>query len=174
MIQKYSRYLILTEFFNTPRKNFYIREISRLTGLAQPSVINHLKALVKEGLILREKRGLYHSFRANRDNPLFRIYKKNHLLLELQNSGFIDYVYDSCVPDCIILFGSASKGEDIEESDIDLYVRAKIKKLDLKKYEKRFDRKINLFFEEKFSKLSSELKNNILNGIVLNGYLKVF
>jgi len=174
MLEKYSRYRILQEFFNSPTKNFQMRELSRLTKIAQQSVINHLNALLKEGLIKKEKNGIYPSFKANRDNELFRLYKKNDLILKLQQNSIISYIYDSCMPDAIILFGSASKGEDIEGSDIDLFLQAKEKKLNFDKYEKILNRKISLFFEEDFSKLSKELKNNILNGIVLKGYMKVF
>ena len=78
------------------------------------------------------------------------------------------------MPDAIILFGSAAKGEDLKESDIDLFVLAEEKKLDLQKYEKLLGRKINILAEESFSKLSKELRNNIINGIILYGYLKVF
>ena len=174
MIQKYSRYRILQEFFNFPRKDFQMRELSRRTKIAQPSVINHLKALLDEKLIIKEKKGIYPTFRANRDNEAFKLYKKFDLILKINQRGLIDYIYDNCVPDCIILFGSSSKGEDIEESDIDLFIQAKEKKLNIKKYEKLLNRKITLFFEENFSKLSKELKNNILNGIILKGYIKVF
>lgn len=174
MLQKYSRYKILLEFFDSPRKDFQMREVSRRTKIAQPSVINHLKALAKEKLIVKEKKGIYPAFKANRDNELFRLYKKLNIIQRIYSNGLIDYIYDSCMPDVIILFGSAAKGEDIEESDIDLFVQAKEKKLVLSKYEKTLNRSIVLFFEENFSRLSSELKNNILNGTVLRGYIKVF
>ena len=174
MIQKYSRYKILQQFFDFPRKNFQMREISRKTKISQPSVINHLNALLKEKLLLKEKKGIYFSFQANRENELFKLYKKFDLIYKLNNNGLLDYIYDACTPNAIILFGSASKGEDIEESDIDLFVQSQQKKLNLEKYEKILNRKINLFFEEKFAKLSNELKNNILNGILLRGYIKAF
>ncbi len=174
MIQNYSRYAILQEFFDFPRKDFQMRELSRRTKIAQPSVINHLKALVKENLILKEKKGTYPTFRANRDYEMFRLYKKINLILRLKQSNLLDYIQDSCMPDAIILFGSASKGEDIEESDIDIFIQAPEKKLAIEKYEKLLNRKITLFFEENFSKLSKELKNNILNGVILKGYIKVF
>ena len=77
------------------------------------------------------------------------------------------------MPSVIILFGSASRGEDLKESDLDIFLECKETKLNAEKYEKELNRKINLFFGE-FNKLSSELKNNILNGTVLKGYLKVF
>jgi predicted nucleotidyltransferase len=174
MIQEYSRYKILQAFFDFPRRNLQVREISRLIGLAQPSVVLHLARLAKEGFVIREKKSIYFSYRANRDNEMFKLYKKMFLFVRLEECGLLDYVYDSCMPDSIILFGSASKGEDIEESDIDIFVQAREKKTNLDKYEKILNRKITLFFKEDFSKLSNELKNNILNGQVLRGYLKVF
>jgi predicted nucleotidyltransferase len=174
MIQKYSRYRVLQLFFDFPRKDFHMRDISRRVKLAQPSVINHLKELVKENLIIREKKGLYPTYGANRDTEMFKTYKKFDMIRRIRETKLLDYVYDSCLPDSIILFGSASKGEDIEESDIDLFIQAPEKKLKLEKYEKLLNRKISLFFEVDFSKLSKELKNNLLNGIILKGYLKVF
>ena len=174
MIQKYNKYIILQEFFYFPRKDFQMREISRITKIAQPSVINYLKSLIDEGLIVKEKKGIYPSFKANRDNESFKLYKKLNLIQQIYKSHLISYIYDSCLPSTIILFGSASKGEDIEESDIDLFIQSKEKKLELDKYEKILNREISLFFEENFSRLNKELKNNILNGIIIKGYIKVF
>ena len=174
MIEKYSRYRILQEFFDFPRKNFQIREISRKTEISQPSVINHLKELVKEGLIIKEKIGIYPTYKANRENEFFKTYKKADLILRINQAGLVDYIQDSCLPNSILLFGSASKGEDIEESDIDLFIQSLEKKLKLEKYEKLLNRKISLFFEENFSKLNPELKNNIINGTIIKGYLKIF
>lgn len=174
MLHNYSSYRILQEFFKYPTTNFQMRQISRNTKISQPSVINHLKTLEKEGFILRENKGIYPTLRANRDNPLFKLYKRNDWILTLNASGLIDYLNDSCMPEVIILFGSCSKGEDIESSDVDIFVQCSEKKLNLSKYEKLINRKISIFYEENFSKLSKELKNNILNGMVLKGYLQVF
>ena len=174
MLQKYTRYIILREFFDYPTKFFQMREISRRTKISQPSVLNHLRELVKEGLVLKEKKSVYPTYRANRENEWFRHYKKIDILLRIKDISLLDYLYDNTMPNVIILFGSASKGEDIESSDIDLFIQAPQKKLDLQRYERKINRKINLFFEEDFSKLSNELKNNILNGIILKGYLKFF
>lgn len=174
MLQNYSRYRILQEFFDFPRKDFQMRDLSRRTKIAQPSVIIHLKALLKENLIVKEKKGIYPTFRANREDEMFKFYKKTNLILRIKQIGLLDYLQDSCMPDVIILFGSASKGEDIEESDIDLFMQAPEKKLKLEKYEKSLNRRITLFFVENFSRLSNELKNNLLNGIIFRGYIKVF
>ncbi|MFH1511369.1 MAG: nucleotidyltransferase domain-containing protein [Candidatus Woesearchaeota archaeon] len=79
-----------------------------------------------------------------------------------------------CSPDGIILFGSCAKGEDTETSDLDLYIQSSEIKLDLGKFEKELHRRIQLFFSERIEKIPKELRNNILNGIKLDGYIKVF
>ena len=174
MIQKYSRYKILQVFFDFPRKNFQIRELVRIVGISQPSVTNHIAELVKEGFVLKREEGIYPSYVANREFDKFKLYKKTNIIHRIYSSGLLDFIYDSCVPSSVVLFGSCAKGEDIEESDVDIFVQASGKKLDLVKYEKILKRDINIFFEPDFSKLNKELKNNILNGCLLKGYLKVF
>ena len=174
MIQKYSRYRILQEFFDSPHKNLHIREISRKTKITQPSTSIHLKALVSERLILKEKKGIYPTYKANRDYELFKVYKQLNLILRIHETNLLDYIFDACSPRVVILFGSASLGEDVETSDLDLFIDSQKVELHLEKYEKLLKRKINPFFEENFTRLSNELKNNILNGIVLKGYLKVY
>ena len=174
MIQNYIRYNVLSVFFDSPTKGFQIREISRLIHLGQPSVTNHLNALEREGFIIKDNKGIYPSFKANREDNSFKLYKKFDIILRINSSRLLDYLYNNCLPSSMILFGSASKGEDIEISDIDIFIQSKEKKLNLDKYEKVLNRKISLFFKEDFDKLTKEMKNNILNGIMLNGYIKVF
>ncbi len=174
MLQKYSSYKLLQEFFNSPKKNFQMRELSRKIKLAQSSVINHLNTLAKEKIILKEKKGIYPSFRANRENEEFKLLKKQNLLWRIHKSKLLDYLEEKIKPDCIILFGSASKGEDTEESDIDLFIQAKETSLNLENYEKTLNRKINPLFEAKLKTLNKELLNNLINGQVLYGYLQVF
>ncbi len=174
MVQKNSRELILTEFFDFPRKDFQMRELSRRTGVAQPSVINHLDILVGEGLILKERKSIYPSFRANRENINFKLLKRQKLIWRMRTLGLLDYLETEYTPNCIILFGSGSRGEDTEESDLDIFIQAEENELNLQKYEKKLNRKISLLFEPKIDALSKELLNNLINGQVLSGYLKVF
>lgn len=174
MLQNYSRYRLLQEFFGSPKKNFHLRELSRRLKLGPVSVITHLKALEKDGLVLKEKTGLYPTFRANRDNDEFKLLKKQNLVWRLHKCGLVSFLEEKLKPNCIVLFGSASRGEDIETSDIDIFVQAGGEtELDFKKYENALNRKINLFFEPNLASLSKELLNNIINGSVLYGYLKV-
>ncbi len=173
MIQNYITYKVLKLFFDHPTKHFQLREISRILKLGLPSVRNHTKKLEKEGFVKKEKFGVYESYVSTK-NEIFKIYKRNDILLELHDSGLVEFLSDNLVPDAIVLFGSASRGEDIEGSDIDLFLVAKESEIDLKKFEEKLKRKISLHFESNVSKTPKELLNNIINGIVVYGYLKVF
>jgi predicted nucleotidyltransferase len=174
MLQNYSRYRILQEFFESPKKDFYIRALSRATKIAAPSIMNHLDALLREGYIIREKNGIYPSFRANTDNCYYRLLKQQNLVFMLKKSGLLEFIEEKTKPNCIILFGSASRGEDTETSDIDLFVQSQSAGLNLEKYEKLLKRRIIPLFEPNLKSLSKELLNNLVNGQVLYGFLEAF
>ena len=93
-------------------------------------------------------------------------------LLELQNSNLVSYLQDSLMPKCIVLFGSYQRGEDVEYSDIDLFIESTEEKVDLSKFAKMLNRNIQIHFKDNFKKYPTELKNNIINGVVLEGYLE--
>lgn len=179
MLQKDNRNKVLSIFFENPSPKgigFQLREISKKVNVAPPSVKRYLDELEKEGLIFQEKHRIhnYPTYLANRDSEYFKLLKKLDTLKTIKESGLLDHINDRCMPDVIILFGSAAKGEDLKESDIDIFLQCKERKIELGKYELQLSRKINLFFSEEFNKLSKELKNNIINGIILKGYIKLF
>jgi len=175
---------VLRVFFDDPNPSgagLQLREISRKAEIAPTSVKNYLNELTddkKHGypLVIKSKHRIYKYpvYWANRASDLFRYYKKLDMIDRIKNSGLLDYLYDKCTPDVIILLGSASHGEDLKESDIDIFLQCNDRKLDLSKFEEALNRKISLFFASDFMKLSSELKNNIMNGIILKGRLDVF
>jgi len=179
MLQKNNRDKILKIFFDNPIPKgigFQLREISRISKIAPPSVKKYLKELDENKLIIQKKHRTqnYPIYYANQDYEYFRFLKKINTLKEIKESSLLDYLNDNLMPNLIILFGSASKGEDLEDSDIDLFIECNDKKLDLSKFETKLYRKINLFLSKDFNKLSKELKNNLINGIILKGYLKVY
>ena len=163
-------------FFVNPSKEYYLMSISRNIGLAHTSIKKNLRDLVKLGIISEhnEKRGkrLFPVYRANFDNKIFKRYKLTYNLSAILESGLVDFIKESIMPKSIVLFGSYSRGEDIEGSDIDLFVECKKEELTLKSFEKKLGRKIELHFKENFTSYPKELKNNIINGIVLSGFLE--
>lgn len=174
MLDKYNRYKLLKLFLDSPTESFRLREISRLTNLSPPSVMVYLKEFEKNGLIRKQIKRNVPFYTAIRDKTSFILYKKLSILFELNNIGLVDYIWDKISPEAIVLYGSFSRGESLENSDIDLFILGKEGKLDLDDYENKLRKKIHLLFKESLKEIPNELKNNIFNGIILRGYLRVF
>ena len=174
MLEKYNRYKLLKLFLDSPTDSFRLREIARLTKISPPSVMGYLKEFENEGLISRQIKRTIPFYMASRDNPDFILYKKIGIVFELNKSGLIDYLWDKLAPKSIVLYGSFAKGESIENSDVDLFILGKEKIVDIANFEKKLNKKVHLLFKESLKEIPDELKNNILNGIILKGYIKVF
>ncbi|MFP4656116.1 MAG: nucleotidyltransferase family protein [Candidatus Woesearchaeota archaeon] len=178
MLQKSNLWKITSVFFNEPDKGFGLLKISGKTDLAHTSVKNHLETLEELGIIekaeneISQKPRFY--YRAKRRSEDFLHHKKIYNIDILKKSGVIDHIKENCYPNSIVLFGSFFRGEDNSESDIDIFVECAQKKIDLTRFEFQVNRKISLMFRKDFKKLPEELKNNIMNGIVLYGFLEGF
>jgi|SRR3989344_1125665 len=176
MLQKSSISRTAEVFFVNPTKKSYLMDISRSIGLAHTSVKKNLGTLVKLGLIMEsiEKKGgrKFPFYKANLDNRAFRRYKTVYNLSSILESELIEFIEQKLTPKSIVLFGSYEKGEDIENSDIDMFIECKKEELDLSSFEKKLGRKIELHFNDNFNSYPKELKNNIINGRVLSGFLE--
>lgn len=166
MIQKCSYTRILEIFFQEPTTLHFIREIGKRIKLAPTSVRNNIKDMLKTGLILNKKARPFDGFVANRDNDLFLFYKRVYNLYSLYELK--QYIARRLYPKNIILFGSYSRGEDIESSDIDILIISNTKKeLDVSGFEKKLKRKINIMTVSDLSKLDKAMQEKIKEGAVL-------
>ena len=151
-------------------------DISRNLGLAHTSVKRNLTKLTKLGLIKKEiqKKGnrKFPVYAANIENKAFKKYKMIYNLTAIIESGLIDFLGDKLAPKSVVVFGSYRRGEDVEDSDIDIFIEGLKGDLNLGKFERRLKRKIQLHFKKDFTSYPEELKNNIINGIVLLGFLE--
>lgn len=171
--------VIREHFFIHPTERFRVRQIERLLDLPLPSVIRYCKELEKEGILQTVKIGDVVFYTANRSDRKFLLEKKLFNLKSLYSSGLINFLIDKFDNPSIIAFGSYSRGEDIEKSDIDLYIEMPSKKeidpKDLKRFEKILKREIEIFRHESIHEVkNSHLANNIINGVVINGFVEVF
>lgn len=175
MLQKSSMLRVLEVFFKNPNKEFYLIDISTILNIAHTSIKIHLEELHKEGLIKKsmEQRGKrkFPKYKAI-INKEFKKYKKIHNITEILESEILNYINNKLSPKCIILFGSYADGDDDENSDIDLFIECPQETIEIKIFEKRLQRKIQLHFKEQFTQYPKELKNNIINGVILSGYLE--
>ncbi|MBI2660528.1 nucleotidyltransferase domain-containing protein [Candidatus Woesearchaeota archaeon] len=135
-----------------------------------PTIISTTDKLAREKLIIKEKGMVITKVMANRGNMNFTIDKRLHNLELIYDSSLISHLSESYNhPKAIILFGSFSRGDDIEKSDIDIAViTSKRLNLDLSRYEKMLKRAVSVH-EVSLDKISGEFKANLLNGIVLEG-----
>lgn len=176
MITKNTKQIIKEYFFVNPTDKLRVREIERILKLSLPSVIRYCKELKKEGILTTIKIGKITFYTSDRSNKNFILEKKLYNIKSFYKSGLIELLKIELSNPVIIVFGSYSKGEDIENSDIDLYIQTPSKKkINFEKAEKILKRKIQVFKHKEISEIKNiNLSNNIINGIILNGYIEVF
>jgi len=152
------------------------RQIANILKVSSPAVMKALPGLEKENLIKLEqdKESKRWSIELNRDNHKIMQLKRVENLKQIYESGLADFLEKEFAGGTIILFGSYSRGEDMINSDIDIAVIGrKDKKIDIIKYEKELERKININFYDSFEKIHKHLKENLCNGILLAGGIEL-
>ena len=150
------------------------REIAQELKVSPTAVSSAVKQLEKKGLIKLEKTKTINFISFNRDNQKALEMKRVENLKNIYLSGLSDYLHHSLAGSTIILFGSYSRGEDTVNSDIDIAtIGRKDKFLELERYEKILNRKININFYNSWKDIHKHLKNNILNGIILHGSVEL-
>ncbi len=161
----------LRPFFEDCYRRINVREYSRIMKISPPTASKRLLGYNKEKLLLIEKDKNYIYFYADKNSKDFidlsRIYWRNRF------SDIVDSLNGILLSPTIILFGSLAKAETKSDSDIDLCIIASKKKINLSGFEKKLKRKIQLFFFNSIKDIDKELANNIVNGYVLNGKIRL-
>jgi predicted nucleotidyltransferase len=163
-------------FFQHPTVRLRVRQVEREVKVTLPSAIRYAKELESEGILKRIQISGVTFHQADRTSKRYLLEKKLYNIRQLHETGLVDHLKGQCRDAAMILFGSYEKAEDIEDSDIDIFIQAKkkqVKGLDI--YEKKLGRGIQLFTEPKIRNIrNKDLANNILNGTRLNGFIEVF
>jgi len=162
--------------FNYPNRTFHIRELAKETRFSTTAIVKAVNDLKRFRIIKVEKTNLTTNVKADLESEVCRFYKLVSNLYRLERYGLIWVLKETYKPEAISIFGSFAKGEDIEESDIDILIITSKKVYTnnyIDEWERIFKRKINLHILPSLEKSSSEFKNAVANGIILYGYLKV-
>ena len=153
------------------------REVAGFLKVSPTAVAKALPTLEKEGLIKVNKgKTNLNRVQFNRDSEKAVNLKRVENLKLVIESKITEFLHNE-FPGCsIVLFGSYSKGEDVyteEEdtrSDVDIAViGTKGKPVDTVRFDKMFERTVNINFYKSWKDIHSSLKENILNGIILEG-----
>lgn len=166
---------ILKIFFESPSKEFNVREAARILKIAPATASKELKGFAKKGILNEQKERRLNLYRANLENGLYRDLKVFWNMRKIKESGLIESLNSFYLKPTIILFGSASQGMDTETSDLDLIIISeKISDFPHRSLiEKKIGRSIQIFAVKSIKDLKNEhLINNALNGIVIQGEIK--
>lgn len=148
-----------------------VREYSRMMKISPPTASIMLKKFEFEGLLKKREDKKYFLFRANRESPVLTDLSRIYWRQKMQK--ILDYLNSEFHYPTIILFGSLTKLEAKDDSDIDIAILTNIKKIvNLEKYEKMLNRKLQLFAFKSLSKINNDLKNSIINGFLIQGELR--
>ncbi len=167
---------ILSFLFDNAGKSFNQRNLAKELKVSSTAIAKSLDNLKKESLITISKDPSTNiiTIGLNRENPKVIQFKRAENLKSIYGSGLFDYLDSEFLGGTIILFGSYSFGQDLFNSDIDVAIIGnKEKNLRLDKFEKALNKKIILQFYPSFKKIHKELKENLLNGIILQGGIEL-
>ncbi|MBI4167907.1 MAG: nucleotidyltransferase domain-containing protein [Candidatus Aenigmarchaeota archaeon] len=158
----------LKPFFEDCYRRVNVREYARIMGISPPTASKLLNDFARDKLLMKDAYKNYILFYANKESgdfiDLSRLYWRRKLVKITEMIG------SRLVSPLVVLFGSLSKAEVKEDSDVDLAVFGGKKQIDLSLFEKNIRRDINVLWFESFADLKNkELGNNIINGYVLRG-----
>ncbi|PIN99989.1 hypothetical protein COT72_04100 [archaeon CG10_big_fil_rev_8_21_14_0_10_43_11] len=146
------------------------RELAGLLSVSPTAVSKAVHRLLDENLAKREKTRTAHFVSFNINYPRAIQLKRVENLRLVYVSGLSDFLEEKLAGATIILFGSYARGEDTKGSDIDIAVIGRKEKyLNVAAYEKELHKMININFYDSWKSIHKHLKNNLLNGIVLEG-----
>lgn len=101
-----------------PERKFFGKEIAKRLAISLGGAHNALKYLTKEKIVREEQKGNMKFYQINEENPLVRQIKATAVIKKLL--PLVNQLKKLAKE--IILFGSASRGEQTFASDIDLFI----------------------------------------------------
>jgi len=133
---------LLKLFLTNPGRQFYTREIAKLTGEPLNAVRRELGYLEKAGLLKSHKEGNLKYFEVVKEFPFYPELKRiiystiglgDYLKNRLKDSGQIELAF---------IYGSVAKDQEREKSDIDLFVVGEIEEGELHELVSNIEREI--------------------------------
>ena len=164
-----------------PQGEFYVREIARKLKKSPATISKFLKKYQKEGILISEKKLNHLIFKANVESRSYKLEKQFYNIKKIYDSGIISYLEKELnYPETLGVFGSYTRSEDTEKSDIDIFaISSSHRRPSLSEYEKILQCPIHLLIFsrkdiERLKEKNPELLNNIINGITLSGKWRLF
>ncbi len=159
------------------RNNLSQSEIAKKLSVSSSAIKKALPQLEKNNLIIKKqiKNIKLLNIELNRELESNINLKKAINIDQIYKSNLNEYLQEMHPGCTIILFGSYCRGEDTIYSDIDIAIigTKKRKEYNLKKFEKKLNKEININTYDTLDNLGKELKANLFNGIILTGAIEL-
>ena len=172
-----TRVKLLKLFFMNREREFYLRELSRITGENPNSIKRELENLKSIGLITERKRGNQKLYRVNKLCPIHEELRK----IVLKTVGIGEVLRENLVKFDVkfaLIYGSFAQGEEVKDSDIDLLIIGDVDEEELikiiKKLEEELSREINyiLWTRKEFRKRIKE-KHHLLMDVIEKPFIMI-
>ena len=165
---------VLELFFNTP-KYWHFEELRKKANISKPQLAQWLKLFEKEHLIKRIKPdNKMPYYVGNNENHSFRNKKKLFAQQKLVESGLLDHLASLQKAKVIIIFGSMTRWDWYDDSDIDIFIYGKDDHFEQGKYELKIKRDIQLHHAKSHQDLKSmdKLLPDIISGDFIKGSIE--
>ncbi|MEI6288706.1 MAG: nucleotidyltransferase domain-containing protein, partial [bacterium] len=110
---------LLNFFFKNSDGVYYLREIAKILNKEPAYYQRHLDNLVKNGILLDERKGNLRFFKLNKNHPLYEELKSI-----ISKTLGVEFRLKSLVSgfekiECAFIFGSVANNQEVADSDID-------------------------------------------------------
>ena len=166
-----TRESVLALFFNDPEKEYYLRQLEKITGYSAGNIRREMIKFGSDGLLLSRNIGNLKLYRLNKECPVYNEIKgiirktigiEGALRTLLKGEKNIDYSF---------IYGSFAEGRENTLSDIDIIVVGNVKPMTVKslffEYQSKIGREINsiVYANEEFSNKVRN-KNHFVSALV--------
>ncbi len=163
---------VLKLFFNFPTKHWHFKKLKEKANLSDAKLAKWLNKFIKKNLIKKIKtKNKMPYYVGNYKSPNYQNTKKIFALREFHKSGFLNHLL-SLKAKVIIIFGSLSRWDWYDESDIDLFIFGNAKGFKPVKFETKLHREIQIFHAKNkndLNKYGNALISNIIQGEFIKG-----
>jgi predicted nucleotidyltransferase len=164
---------MLMLFFNYPSREWHFEEILKEGEITRSKATRWLKLFAKKSIIRRVKeRSKMPYYISDYDSPSYQNKKRIFALSLLYDSGLLNHLSSLEDAKTVILFGSFSRWDWHESSDIDLFIYGNPIGLKLSSYEEKLGRDAQVFIcrdKKELYNLGDGLLRNIIKGDILKG-----
>ena len=166
---------VIALFFNNPTKHWHFEEVLRKSSVSRSKAHKWLLKFTGEKIVkhIKPRREMPY-YVGNFENSAYQNRNKIYALEQFYSTGFLNHLSTLPRAKTVIIFGSFSRWDWHEGSDIDIFIYGDDDEFKVIEYETRLNRDIQVFTARTMNdlkKMGEGLISNILTGHLVKGNL---